>query len=209
MIVNNPTLIGKPSSKTKPDVPIDDPWVSREHLKITCDNGSFLLVDLGSTNGTSLNGKKIIPGKSYELNHKATIGLAVVAGEPRILLRFWDSDDTTVAEELGYEKMDAYWLRIDDERKIVWVDGNPIKIPRREYLLLQCLYRRAGKNCSRDLIEEEVWPEAAMGTISNSAIEAHISRLRKKVEHDPTNPKRIISNKGFGYTLVLLYPRIP
>jgi hypothetical protein len=41
------------------DIPIDDPSVSRRHAEVHRDADGFVLVDLGSTNGTQVNGHKI------------------------------------------------------------------------------------------------------------------------------------------------------
>jgi FHA domain len=38
---------------------LDDEEVSRRHAQITCDDGRFFIEDLGSTNGTLLNGKVV------------------------------------------------------------------------------------------------------------------------------------------------------
>ena len=42
--------------------------VSRRHAAITYDNNTFFLRDLHSTNGTTLNGKDLLPGIAYVLN---------------------------------------------------------------------------------------------------------------------------------------------
>jgi Protein of unknown function (DUF3662)/FHA domain len=41
------------------DIAIDDPSVSRRHAELHREDGGFTLVDLGSTNGTQVNGQKI------------------------------------------------------------------------------------------------------------------------------------------------------
>lgn len=41
------------------DIPIPDPGLSRHHAEISTENGHFILTDLGSTNGTFVNGKRI------------------------------------------------------------------------------------------------------------------------------------------------------
>jgi hypothetical protein len=41
------------------DIPIDDPSVSRRHAELHRDSDGFTLVDLGSTNGTQVNGHKV------------------------------------------------------------------------------------------------------------------------------------------------------
>lgn len=47
------TVIGRDKSA---DISIKDPLVSRQHVAISYDDGSFLLKDLGSTNGTFVKG---------------------------------------------------------------------------------------------------------------------------------------------------------
>jgi hypothetical protein len=47
--------------------------VSRRHAKISCVNGVFLLEDLGSTNGTWLNQRRLTPGVPYRLHNHDTI----------------------------------------------------------------------------------------------------------------------------------------
>src|SRR3990172_5811105 len=41
------------------DVPIYDPTISRQHAQVTVQNGGVLVKDLGSSNGTFLNGSRI------------------------------------------------------------------------------------------------------------------------------------------------------
>lgn len=50
------------------DIMIDDPRVSRKHAQIVSDSGSFVLEDLGSTNGTSFNGTKLAQGERKTLS---------------------------------------------------------------------------------------------------------------------------------------------
>ncbi|MEI6564156.1 MAG: FHA domain-containing protein [bacterium] len=52
-LVDNETFIGRNSQN---QISIDDISVSGRHCNIICDNRKFTLVDLGSTNGTRLNG---------------------------------------------------------------------------------------------------------------------------------------------------------
>jgi signal transduction histidine kinase/pSer/pThr/pTyr-binding forkhead associated (FHA) protein/ActR/RegA family two-component response regulator len=47
-------------------IQINQDSVSRHHLKIVMEGEKFLIKDLGSTNGTLLRGRRIIPGKEYE-----------------------------------------------------------------------------------------------------------------------------------------------
>jgi pSer/pThr/pTyr-binding forkhead associated (FHA) protein len=50
------TLIGRGSSN---DIVFDDSLVSSRHAKISYDGGRYWIEDLGSTNGTAVNGQNI------------------------------------------------------------------------------------------------------------------------------------------------------
>ena len=63
-------FIGRSSTN---DIQINDIKLSRKHLKVFKIGESFSIEDLGSTNGTLLNGKMITPGKSYEVTERDTI----------------------------------------------------------------------------------------------------------------------------------------
>ena len=53
---------------------VRDSQVSREHFAIKKDdNGKFILIDLGASNGTSLNGRKVEPNSITELKHRDEI----------------------------------------------------------------------------------------------------------------------------------------
>jgi DNA-binding response OmpR family regulator len=95
------------------------------------------------------------------------------------------------------------WLKIDEGKKEVVIDGEEKKLSRKEYELLLFLYKNAGNVCSRDEIIEAVWPESKdHSAISDATIDQLIHRLRVRVEPKPAEPSRIISKKAFGYMLV-------
>jgi pSer/pThr/pTyr-binding forkhead associated (FHA) protein len=41
------------------DLTVDDPNVSRRHAEVRRENGTWWIVDLGSTNGVEVNGKRV------------------------------------------------------------------------------------------------------------------------------------------------------
>jgi hypothetical protein len=95
------------------------------------------------------------------------------------------------------------WLRVDEERKFVSVEGAPVDLSRKEYDTLLCLYRKNGTVCSRDELIANVWPEAHNANgVSDSAVDQLVHRLRLKVEPDPGRPAHLLSRKGFGFMLV-------
>ena len=52
---------------TAADLPVNDRAVSREHAEIELSGSAFLIRDLGSTNGTMLNGRKLTAGEACQL----------------------------------------------------------------------------------------------------------------------------------------------
>lgn len=77
--LNHPSIVLGRSADT--DIPIEDPGVSRRHLKIEQRGTSTWAVDLGSTNGSYVNGRKIV-GES-ELHDGSNIAM----GQTRIVYR--------------------------------------------------------------------------------------------------------------------------
>ena len=64
------------------DIQIKENHLSRKHLKIITKGNRFFIVDLGSTNGTLLNGEKIVPGKEFQVGE----GSPIVVGKTIICL---------------------------------------------------------------------------------------------------------------------------
>ncbi len=88
-------------------------------------------------------------------------------------------------------------LTIDfDNRSIVTINGE-YELPPKEFDLLLFLARNQGKILTKQQIYEKVWGEEYVYDDSN--IMAIISRLRKKIEENPGNPKYIQTVKGIGY----------
>ena len=88
-------------------------------------------------------------------------------------------------------------LTIDlDNRSILTVNGT-FELPPKEFDLLLCCAKNQGKILTKQQIYENVWGEEYVYDDSN--IMAIISRLRKKLEENPGNPKYIQTIKGIGY----------
>lgn len=208
--LNKPvTLVGRRTPQSQPDIELTDEVISRRHLEIIHKDGKYWVRDLGSTNGTMLDDDRIVPGNLYELKHNSKIGLGVEGASARTVLVFKETEDTGIivgkkalAAEAGAAPKVA-WLKIDEAKKEVLVDGKPKKLSKKEYALLVFLYKNAGAVCSHDEIIEAVWPESKdASAISDATVAQLVHRLREKVEPDPSHPTRIISKQAFGYMLV-------
>ena len=67
MPIQQELYLGVDSSKCSIVYPKGTPGISRVHLRIWPDNGRLMVMDMGSTYGTWLAGKKMIPGLAYSL----------------------------------------------------------------------------------------------------------------------------------------------
>ncbi|WP_343423911.1 helix-turn-helix domain-containing protein [Candidatus Amarolinea dominans] len=83
------------------------------------------------------------------------------------------------------------------------VDGRTTEaLTNLEYRLLLLLYGQLGKICDKYQVVEAVWGQDYMDTVDDARIEKLVSRLRAKIEPDPTNPRYLMTLRGRGYKLV-------
>ncbi len=90
-------------------------------------------------------------------------------------------------------------LVVDDERKEVTVDGEPVRMTPVEYKILLLLIRNAGRVYSIEQIYEKVWNEPAYSPENTVAV--HIRRIREKIEINPKEPKYLKVVWGIGYKI--------
>ena len=90
-------------------------------------------------------------------------------------------------------------VRLDDERKEVTLDGEPVSLTPTEFEILRLLMREPGKVFRPDAIYRAVWHEEPYGAESTVAV--HIRHLREKLEIDPAEPRYIKAVWGQGYKI--------
>ena len=90
-------------------------------------------------------------------------------------------------------------LEVDDDEKVVRVDGEPVVVTPIEFGILKFLTENAGKVFSMDQIYEHVWNEPAYNPENTVAV--HIRRIREKIEINPKNPKYLKVVWGIGYKI--------
>lgn len=72
-----------------------------------------------------------------------------------------------------------------------------IPLTMKEYDLLHLLVTHPGQVLSRDVLLEKVWGYDFVG--DSRTVDVHIRWLREKIEHDPGDPRRIVTVRGVGY----------
>lgn len=91
-------------------------------------------------------------------------------------------------------------LQLDIARHSATVDGTPLRLTVSEFRLIRLLASDAGKAFTRDDLTRTLWESDYVG--DRRAIDVHISNLRRKLEADPRNPRRLVTVRGVGYKLV-------
>lgn len=88
---------------------------------------------------------------------------------------------------------------IDFSRAEVNKAGKIIPLTAKEHTLLEILARNEGRIVTVDTICEALWGDNPFGY--ENSLNAHVRRIREKIETDPSKPVSLITIKGLGYKL--------
>jgi len=175
------------------DIMLPERQVSRHHARIERDDGDYLLRDLGSKNGTYVNGQEV-RDKPYYLKDGDEIQIALC-----VKMGFVGADATLPLELTGPRR----GLRIDRAARRVFVGGHELTPPLSlaQYRLLELLLDHEGQVVSRDAIVTAVWPEEEALGISEQAIDALVRRLRDRISAIDPDHTYIVTVRGHGFRL--------
>ena len=90
-------------------------------------------------------------------------------------------------------------IEMDVERHVVTVDGETVKLPLKEFELLEVLMRNAGRVLTRGQLIDRVWGSDYVG--DTKTLDVHVKRLRSKIEPEPAEPTVLVTVRGLGYKL--------
>lgn len=91
-------------------------------------------------------------------------------------------------------------LKLDFDRREIWVDGELVKLRPTEYRLLYHLVQNAGWVITHDQLLSKVWGYEYRD--EPHYVRLYVNYLRKKLEQDPANPEYIQTERGVGYRFV-------
>ena len=168
------------------DIVITSRRVSREHSRVERQGRHVTLVDLGSTNGTFLNGERVLAPVRLRDGDSVSVG--------DVVLVFHDPESTFL--ETPFPE-----LEVDVAAGTVRVDRRLVELSPKEFALLGYLYEHRGQVCSKDDIGYAVWPEYQQG-VYDYQIENLVRRLRSRIEPDPNSPQLLLTLRGLGYKLM-------
>jgi DNA-binding response OmpR family regulator len=86
---------------------------------------------------------------------------------------------------------------VDFERRVVTRNGEPIKLTPAEYNLLTYFLSNPDRPLTRDMILNSVWGYESFP--NTRTVDAHVVKLRQKLESDPNSPKLFLTVHGVGY----------
>lgn len=114
-----------------------------------------------------------------------------------LLLRVYAILRRCYKEESYIIKLDG--CTIDFSRAEVNKDGTTISLTAKEHILLETLARNEGKIVTIDALCEALWGDNPFGY--ENSLNAHVRRIREKIEVNPSKPVSLITIKGLGYKL--------
>lgn len=183
-------LIGRGSDC---NIVLPERQVSRHHVRVTHENDAYILHDLGSKNGTHLNGQRLTG--SVKLNDGDQLQIALC-----VTLMFVGTEATL---PLNLDLVAPVGnLVLNEELRTVSVHGQELDPPLSlaQFRLLKLLYDADGAVCDRESIVETVWPGTDGLGVSEQAIDALVRRLRDRLaELDDYN--YVVTVRGHGFRL--------
>jgi two-component system response regulator RegX3 len=121
--------------------------------------------------------------------------MAELIGRVRAILRRRELDRRSPADVRR-----VAGLELDLVRHRVRLDGEDVALTPSEFRVLELLAGEPERVFSRTEIMQHLWDSSYVG--DQRACDIHISNLRRKVEEDASDPKRIVTVRGIGYKLV-------
>ena len=123
-------------------------------------------------------------------------GLAELVARVQAQLRRAKASSQTATTPFTYDG-----LTIDLVHREVKRDGNPVRLTRTEWQLLQTFLSHTGRTLTHQQIFDAVWAKSFGNP--QQYLRVHLTNLRRKIEREPAAPRMIITEPGVGYRFVI------
>jgi len=121
----------------------------------------------------------------------------LVARIRAVLRRRQRPDQVEIDEELSLGN-----IRMDIDARRCFVNGDEIKLRKKEFALLRLLLENPGRVLTREVLIDRVWGSDYVG--DTKTLDVHIKRLRTLIEDEPKNPTHITTVRGVGYRFEIM-----
>ena len=138
------------------------------------------------------------------LKDPALLAIVAHAISPLIARSLREREPEGVSEELAKTVYEIGPLRIDTSEYQAYLDGKPITLTPREFMLLATLARRPGQVFTREQLLELAWPENIRERIHDDrTVDVHVRRVRAAFERETSSgaPQVLQTIHGVGYRL--------
>lgn len=93
--------------------------------------------------------------------------------------------------------LEAGPVRMDVDQHLVFVNGQKVSMPLKEFELLELLLENRNRVLTRGQIIDRVWGSNYFG--DTKTLDVHVKRIRSKIEDDPARPALLVTVRGLGY----------
>jgi len=102
-----------------------------------------------------------------------------------------------VPTEHALDVLEAGPVRLEIDTRRCFVQGEEIKVRKKEFALLELLLENVGRVLTREVLIDRVWGSDYVG--DTKTLDVHIKRLRTLIEQRPKDPVHITTVRGVGY----------
>jgi DNA-binding winged helix-turn-helix (wHTH) protein len=178
------------------DLMLPERQISRRHCELYRAEDGFYIRDMGSKNGTFVNGKEVKDPVRLTDGDEISVALSVK-------IAFVGSDATAPLNARPISQMmkaAVRGIRLDKEGRRVYVAESELNPPlsAQQYRLLEKLMDAEGALVGRQNIVEYVWEGESAWGVSEQAIDALIRRLRDRIAETDPDHEYIITVRGHG-----------
>lgn len=95
------------------------------------------------------------------------------------------------------DRVEYQGLSVIPDRKLCMVDGEEVKLPKKEFEILHLMLSHRGRIFSREELLKNVWPDEVV--VLDRVVDVNITRIRQKIGR---YGKNIVTRSGYGYGFV-------
>lgn len=177
---------------------VDSPYVSRQHARIEHQAEATVLIDLGSYNGSLLNGERVegtVPLAPGDIVTIADVTLECLADEGL------DGTTRPFASKRVPAPVPTDQLKVDAQTHEVHIGGKKLerRLSAQEFALLAHLYANRERVCQRQELGDAIW---GSGNWDPNMLHRLVHRLKEKLEPTPEEPRYVQTVPWVGYRLM-------